>query len=53
MQDLVRVVAQCGWMTWHAVERSQHYPNAPAVAGVCTIVNIMKMPVSSAPVRLL
>ena len=53
MQDLVRAVVQCGWMMWHVVEQSQRYPSAPAVAGVYTTVNIMKMRVSSAPVRLI
>ena len=51
MQDLVKEVVQYGWMMCHAAEQSQDYPSAPAVAGVYTTVNTMKMLVSSAPVR--
>ena len=51
MQDLAMVVGQYGWMMWHAVGQSLDCHSAQAVTGVHTIVDIMKMLASSAPVR--
>lgn len=51
MQDLAMAVGQYGWMMWHVVGQSLDCHSAQAVTGVRTIVDIMKMLASSAPVR--
>lgn len=51
MQDLAMPVGQYGWMMWRVVGQSQYCHSVPAVTGAYTIVDIMKMLASSAPVR--